>query len=156
VFELYEQIRQTRSLMDLAGQHGKERLNHLYEVLDLGMQGLNDGMTMDDIACLEREGNLLLSYLLEAAVRRQDWLANRPRAEDEARLHQIDEQLGGLLNPRGLADRLRDRIRRLQEENWQQGATLQQQDEEIRNLRETMAEMRRDMERGMQPAPKPV
>jgi hypothetical protein len=143
VFELYEQIRQTRTLMRLAGQHCEERLNCLYEELDLGVQGLNDGLTIDDIAVLERECNLLLSYLLEAAIRRQDRLANRPRADDEAHLHRIDEQLGGLLNPQGLADRLRHRIRRLQEENRQQG-------EDIRNLRATLAELRRDMERGMQ------
>jgi hypothetical protein len=84
--------------MGLAGQHGEERLNRLYDVLDLGVQGLNDGMTMANIAGLERECNVLLSYLLEAAIRRQDRLANRPRADDEARLHRIDEQLGGLLN----------------------------------------------------------
>jgi hypothetical protein len=70
VFELYEQIRQTCTLMGLAGQHGEERLNRLYEELDLGVQGLNDGLTIDDIAVLERECNLLLSYLLEAAIRR--------------------------------------------------------------------------------------
>jgi hypothetical protein len=120
VFELYEQIRQTRTLMGLAGQHGEERVSRLYEELDLGVQGLNDGLTIDDIAVLERECGLLLSSLLEAAIRRQDWLANRPRADDEARLHRIDEQLGGLLNPQGLADRLRYRIRQLQEENRQQ------------------------------------
>jgi hypothetical protein len=151
-----EQIRQTRSLMGLAGQHGEERLNRLYEELDLGVQGLNDGLTIDDIAGLERECGVLLSYLLEAAIRRQDRLANRPRADDEARLHRIDEQLGGLINPQGLADRLRQRIRRLQEENRQQEATLHQQGEDIRDLRATLAELRRDMERGMQQAPVPV
>jgi hypothetical protein len=149
VFELYEQIRQTRTLMGLAGQHGEERLNRLYEELDLGVQGLNDELTIDDIAVLERECGLLLSYLLEAAIRRQDRLANRPQADDKARLHRIYEQLGGLLNPQGLADRLRYRIRRLQEENWQQG-------EDIRDLRATLAEFRRDMERGIQQAPVPV
>jgi hypothetical protein len=131
VFELYEQIRQTRSLMGLAGQHGEERLNRLYEELDLGVQGLNDGLTIDDRAGLERECGVLLSYLLEAAIRRQDRLANRPRADDEARLHRIDEQLGGLINSQGLADRLHQRIRRLQEENRQQEAILHQEGEDI-------------------------
>jgi hypothetical protein len=54
VFELYVQIQQTCSLMGLAGQHGEERLNRLYEELDLSVQGLNDGLTIDVIAGLKR------------------------------------------------------------------------------------------------------
>jgi hypothetical protein len=151
VFEFYEQIRQTRSLMGLAGQHGEERINRLYDELHLGVQGMNDGMTTADLASLERKCGILLSYLLETAIRRQERLTNRQRADDDARLHRIEEQLGGLLNPQGLADRLRQRIRRLQE-NRQQEATLRQQGDDIHDLREALAEMRRDMERGLPPA----
>jgi hypothetical protein len=87
---------------------------------------------------------------------------HQQRAKDEARQLWVDDDLGGLLNPVGLTDRLRERIRRLEKDNRQQGMVLRLQDEvlhqhsaDIRDLRETLAEIRRDMERGMQAAPPP-
>jgi hypothetical protein len=114
IIEHYERLRILRDLMALADQpdHPAHRL---FDELHLRVRVLeDDGLAVRDIAELELQCSALQAHLLEAAVLRHDWITNQQRADDEARQNQVNQELGRMMNPGGLADRLRERIRRLQ------------------------------------------
>jgi hypothetical protein len=105
----------------------------LYDELHLRVQVLqNDSMTVGEIADLERQCSALQAHLLEAAIVWHERVANQQWADDEALQRPVNEQVGRMMNQGGLADRLRERIRRLQDENRQQGLVMRLQDEVLR------------------------
>jgi hypothetical protein len=131
----------------------------LLHELRLGKEALEQAeLSVEGVGSHERTCGVVEALLLDEFAHRY----HQQRAEDEVPQRQVDEDLGRLLNPGGMTNRLRERIRQLENDNRQQGMVLRLQDEvlhqqsaDIRDLRETLAEVRCDMERGMQAAPAP-
>jgi hypothetical protein len=156
LIERYERLRQVYLLLNLPNDSRTGRLLHK---LRLGKEALEQAeLSVEGVGNLEQTWGTVQAYLLDEFAQRH----HQQRAKNKARQLRVDEDLGGLLNSGGLTDRLRERIRRPENDNPQQGMVLRLQNEvlhqqsaDIRDLRETLAEIRRDMERGMQAAPAP-
>jgi hypothetical protein len=145
LIERYKRVRQVYLLLKLPDD---SRTGRSLNELRLGKEALEQaGLSVAGIGSLKRTCSTAQAYLRDELAHRQ---------------HRVYVDLGGLLNPGGLTDWLRERIRRLENDNRQQrialhlqDEVLHQQDADIRDLRETPAEIRHDMERGMQAAPDP-
>jgi hypothetical protein len=127
--------------------------------LRLGKEALEQAeLSVEGVDNHERTCGVVEAHLLDEFAHRY----HQQQVENADRQRQVDEDLGRLLNPGGRTDRLRDRIRHLENDNRQQGMVLRLQDEvlhqqstDIRDLWETLTELRREMERRMQAAPAP-
>jgi hypothetical protein len=137
LIERYERLRQVYLLLNLPDDSRTGRLLH---ELRLGKEALEQAeLSVEGVGSHERTCSVVEALLLHEFAHRY----HQQRAEDEARQRQVDEDLGRLLNPGGRTDRLRERIRRLENDNQQQGMVLRLQDEvlrqqsaDIRDLRE--------------------
>jgi hypothetical protein len=157
LIERYERLRQVYLLLNLPDD---SRTGRLMDELRLGKEALEQAeLSAEGVGNHERTCGVVEAHLLDEFVHRY----HQHQVENEDRQRQVDEDLGRLLNPGGRTDRLRDRIRLLENDNRQQGMVLRLQDEvlrqqstDIRDLRETLTELRREMERRMRAASAPI
>jgi hypothetical protein len=113
LIEHYERVRQVYLLLNLSDD---SRTGRLLDELRLGKEALEQaGLWVAGIGNLERTCSIVRAYLLDEFAH----CHHQQRANDEARQLRVDEDLGGLLNPAGLTDRLRERIRRFENDNRQ-------------------------------------